>query len=136
MRTHIYLSTIAGVALVSVILSSRVTGADGSARMALTGQVSSMEDGPMEGVLVSVRQDGSTVTVTVVSDERGRFGFPAARIGPGHYAIRTRAVGYELDGPKAVDVPAEKTATADVKLRKAKNIVSQLTDAEWLAIIP
>ena len=136
MRTHISLSTIAAAALFPFLLWSRVTGADGSVRIALTGQVSSMEDGQMEGVLVSARQDGSTVTVTVVSDERGRFAFPATKVAPGRYAIKIRAVGYELDGPKTVDVPAETTATADLKLRKAKNIGSQLTDAEWLASIP
>jgi len=32
---------------------------------ALTGQVSSAAEGPMEGVLVSARRDGATVTVTV-----------------------------------------------------------------------
>src|SRR5713226_317235 len=134
MRKHtVLVVTIATAAILLFVLSSRLRGADGSGRIALTGQVSSMEDGPMEGVLVSARQDGSTVTVTVVSDERGRFGFPATKVGPGRYALRIRAVGYELDGPKAVDVPAEKTTTADLTLRKARNIVSQLTDAEWLA---
>src|SRR6266852_1162098 len=134
MKKRILLSTIAAAALSPFFLSSHITGAEGPARIALAGQVGSMEDGPMEGVLVSARQDDSTVTVTVVSDENGRFGFPATRVGPGRYTITIRAVGYELDGPKAVNVPAETTAT--LKLRKAKNIFSQLTDAEWLASIP
>ena len=43
---------------------------------ALTGQVTSMEEGRMEGVLVSAKKDGSTSTVTVVSDEQGRYRFP------------------------------------------------------------
>jgi virginiamycin B lyase len=136
MHIRTCLSTMAAAALLPFILSFHVVGAGASARIALTGQVSSMEDGPMEGVLVSARQDGSTVTVTVVSGQRGRFAFPATKLEPGRYAIRIRAVGYELDGPKAVEIPAEKTATADVKLRKARNIASQLTDAEWLASIP
>src|SRR5216683_4562523 len=112
MRKHtVLVVTIATAAILLFVLSPRLRGADGSGRIALTGQVGSMEDGPMEGVLVSARQDGSTVTVTVVSDENGRFGFPATRVGPGRYTITIRAVGYELDGPKAVNVPAETTAT-------------------------
>src|SRR5207249_2087685 len=91
---------------------------------------------PMEGVLVSARQEASTVTITVVSDEQGRYSFPAAKVAPGRYALRIRAVGYDLDGPNAVEVGADKTANADLRLRKAKNIASQLTDAEWLASIP
>ncbi len=117
-------------------LWSHLSAAEGSARLALAGQVTSMEEGPMEGVLVSVRQDGSPTTITVVTDGQGRYGFPSARVATGHYAIRIRAVGFDLDGPKAVDVAADKTATADLTLRKTKNIVSQLTDAEWLASIP
>ncbi|HEY2136960.1 MAG TPA: hypothetical protein VGH49_13805, partial [Xanthobacteraceae bacterium] len=34
---------------------------------ALSGQVSSGEEGAMEGVLVSARREGSTVTTTVVT---------------------------------------------------------------------
>ena len=36
---------------------------------ALTGSVSSAAEPAMEGVLVSARKDGSTITVTVVSDD-------------------------------------------------------------------
>jgi len=113
-----------------------LSGAEDPPGLALTGHVSSPEDGPMEGVLVSAKMDGSTVTTTVVTDEQGRYKFSSVRLSPGHYVIKTRAVGYDLDGPKAVDVTADKTTTADVLLRKAKNIASQLTDAEWLASIP
>src|SRR5258707_1202513 len=136
MHKRILLVPLAATMSLPFVLSSHITGAEGSAKIALAGQVGSMEDGPMEGVLVSARLNGLTITTTVVSDERGRFGFPAAKVGPGQNAIKIRAVGYELDGPKTVDVPAEKMATADLKLRKARNIASQLTDAEWLASIP
>ena len=36
----------------------------------------------MEGVLVSAKKPGSTITVTVVSDESGAYAFPAGRLGP------------------------------------------------------
>ncbi len=110
--------------------------ADSSPGIALTGQLSSKEEGMMEGVLVSVKKDDSTITVTVVSDGKGRYSFPASKVGPGHYSLRIRAVGYELDGPKAVDVAPDKATTADIKLRKTKNLSAQLTNAEWLASMP
>src|SRR4029453_6189244 len=91
----------------------------------------------MEGVLVSAKQDGSTVTVTVVSDERGRYSFPSTRIRTGHYTISIRAVGVEVDGSKkTVDVKTDKTATVDIRLHRTKDLASQLTDAEWLASLP
>ena len=135
-RHSVLVVTIATAAMALSVLSPPLSGAAAAGRIALTGQVSSIEDGPMEGVLVSARQEGSAVTVTVVSDEQGRYSLPSAKVVPGHYTIRIRAVGYDLDGPKAVDVAADKTVTADLKLRKAKNVAGQLTDAEWLASIP
>jgi streptogramin lyase len=106
------------------------------APVALTGQVSSAAEGAMEGVLVSARKDGSTVTITVASDNAGRFSFPATRLEPGRYALAIRAVGYELDGRKSIDVAADKAATVDLALRPTRNLSKQLTNAEWLASVP
>lgn len=102
---------------------------------ALRGTVTAGE-GPLEGVLVSARKSGSSITVTVVSDKDGRYSFPAARLEAGDYGLRIRAVGYDLDEPAQVSIAADKTATADLKLRAAADIASQLTNAEWLASMP
>ncbi len=64
---------------------------------ALAGQVSSMEEGSMEGVLVSAKKAGSTITTTVVTNDRGNYSFPQGRLEPGQYALSIRAVGYEMD---------------------------------------
>ena len=90
----------------------------------------------LEGVLVSARKSGSTITVTVVSDKDGRYTFPATRLEPGAYSLRIRAVGYDLDGPTQVSVAADKTTTADLALHAAQDVASQLTNAEWLASMP
>jgi len=103
---------------------------------ALTGQVTSAEEGAMEGVVVSARKDGSTISVSVVTDAMGRFAFPAARLEPGRYTMKARAAGYELDGAKAADVPSGQEAKADIKLRKVKNLSAHLTNAEWLMSMP
>jgi virginiamycin B lyase len=103
---------------------------------ALAGQVTAPEGGALEGVLVSAQLDGSPITITVVSDQSGHFSFPAAKLGPGHYALRIRATGYELDGQPAADVAADKTANVDLKLRKAKDLAAQLTNTEWFMSFP
>ena len=58
----------------------------------------------MEGVLVSAKRTDATVTITVVSDEQGRYRFPSAKLPAGVYALRIRATGYDLNGPRTVDV--------------------------------
>jgi virginiamycin B lyase len=103
---------------------------------ALAGKVSSAAEPVMEGVVVSAKKDGSTITISVVTDEKGQFSFPAARLEPGHYTLSARAVGYEFDGPKAADVTAGQAATADIKLKPTRNLSSQLTNAEWMMSMP
>ena len=102
---------------------------------ALTGRVTAAREA-LEGVLVSARESGSTITVTVVSDKDGRYSFPAGRLVPGAYSLGIRAVGYDLEGPSQVSVAADKTTTADLTLRAAQDLASQLTNAEWLASMP
>ena len=90
----------------------------------------------MEGVLVNLKREGSTITTTVVTNEQGRYAFPADRVQPGKYTVSIRAVGYILDGPKSVEIPAGGNATADLKLNRARNIHLQLSNAEWMASLP
>ena len=46
--------------------------------VALTGLVTSDEEGPMEGVVVTARREGSTISISVVTDDKGRYTFPAS----------------------------------------------------------
>jgi streptogramin lyase len=104
---------------------------------ALTGQIIAADQtGAMEGVLVSAQNSQSPITITVVSDQNGRFSFPAAKLVPGHYSLRIRATGYELDGPQAADVAQQKTANVDLKLRKTADLAAQLTNTEWFMSFP
>ena len=90
----------------------------------------------MEGVVVSAKKDGSTITVSLVSNAQGRFAFPASRLGPGHYTLKARAAGYELDGARAADVAAGQETKVDVKLKKVRNLSATLTNAEWMLSVP
>jgi virginiamycin B lyase len=130
------LSLLASASLLGMLAHAGLsTSALAQAAAALTGQVSSAEEGPMEGVLVTAKKDGSTIAVTVVTDAKGEYSFPADRLDAGHYAIATRAIGYDLNGPKAVDIAAG-GSKADIKLVKTKNLANQLSNAEWLLSAP
>ena len=103
---------------------------------ALTGIVSSDAEGPMEGVLVSAKPVGGTIAVTVVSDKQGRYIFPAGRLAPDKYQLSVRAVGYVLATPNLLATVAKGQTKTDIKLTKASEIASQLSDVEWLMSIP
>jgi streptogramin lyase len=123
-------------ASVALLLFAYGSPARAQGAAAISGAVSSAEDGAMEGVLVSAKKDGSNKTVTVVSDAKGHYSFPAARLEPGHYQITIRAVGYDLDGTPAAEVAAGKAAATDIKLKKTRNLALQLSNAEWLISMP
>src|ERR1700675_2000099 len=102
--------------------------AHSQAAAALTGQVTSDAEGAMEGVVVSAKKEGSTVTVSVISDAQGRYSFPGDRLGSGKYKLTIRAAGYDLAGATTADLADERAATVDLKLRKTKNPVSQMSN--------
>ena len=49
----------------------------------------------MEGVVVSAQAEGSTITISVVSDDKGQFRFPSAKIPAANYKLSIRAIGYD-----------------------------------------
>ena len=124
------------LAALTALLVSQSLRAAAAPEPALTGQVSSTEEGPMEGVLVSAKRADSTITTTVVSDAAGRYSFPAAKSPPGEYALGIRAGGYDLDGSGAAVVTAGKTTAVDLKLRKTSDLAAHLSNAEWIASVP
>jgi hypothetical protein len=103
---------------------------------ARTGIVSSEAEGKMEGVVVTARRPGSIVQISVTTDAQGRYSFPPSRLQPSEYTLSVRAVGYDIDSATKATVAANKTASADIKLKQTKNLAGQFTNAEWMMSIP
>src|SRR5438046_1793455 len=115
---------VAGLATILSYTPRSLIGAaaDSPNSAALAGQVTSKEEGPMEGVLVSAKKAGSPVTITVVSDQQGRYSFPRAKLEPGQYSLSVRAAGYDLENPGQVEVTPQQPARADLSLHQTKNL--------------
>jgi virginiamycin B lyase len=127
------LTTVAGLAAVLIQFST----AFAERGVSLTGQVRSDKEGFMEGVIITAKKDGSTIAYSVATNKSGWYAFPSDTVTPGHYAVKLRATGYDLDGPGQVDVdPDRQTTTASFKLAPTKNLAAQLTNAEWLISAP
>ena len=125
--------SIAIAVVLSVLLANPVAA---QAPAAISGQVTSTEEGPMEGVLVTARRDGAQFAVSVSTNERGVYTFPESRLAPGKYSLQIRAVGYELERPATTDIAAARTATLDLTLRKTTDLSLQLTSTEWFMSWP
>ncbi len=130
MRASVLISAV----LAGLVLFAGAGTAQTPSPSALAGKVTSQEEGAMEGVLVSAKRAGSTMTITVVSNAQGQYSFPRDRLEPGRYSVAIRAVGYELPRPGSaqVEVMARETAALDLNLIKTKNLAHQLSNGEWL----
>ena len=136
MHMRLRLTAITGLAALVVCVGSSSPPLQAQAGVSLTGRVTSAEEGPMEGVVVTAWKEGSTISVSVVTDSTGRYNFPESKLYEGDYLLKIRAIGYELLGPAAVDVRPGVTAGADIRLVKTENLAAQLTNAEWVASMP
>src|SRR5438132_11676306 len=134
MRAKLMLTLAATVAAMVFPPVSNAVRAEGDA--ALTGVVSSEAEGKMEGVVVTARRAKSIVQVSVTTDAEGRYSFPRNRLEPGEYTLSVRAVGYDIGSPAKAAVANGKAATADIKLKKTKNLAGQLSNAEWMMSFP
>src|SRR3954463_9868122 len=111
--TKLFLASVSAVALSVVIGHPAI-----AAPAALSGTVSSSQEGKMEGVVVSAKRPGSTIMVSVSTNAKGEFSFPKDRLAPGDYDITMRAIGYTLPVTKAT-IREDGAAQLDLKLGKA-----------------
>ena len=104
---------------------------------ALTGIVSSPEEGKMEGVVVSAKRPGSTIMVSVSTNAQGQYSFPQDRLAPGAYDITIRAAGYTLE-QTAATVQSGGSTQLDLRLAKAAPdiLALQMSNSEWVQSAP
>lgn len=114
----------------------QATKLDGGASGTLDGTVKAATGEPLEGVAVSTRAAGRTVTTTVFSDAEGRYEFPP--LAPGRYKVWAQAEGYR-PADSAVDVTKTATARLTLKIEKftrVEDVYPQLSSGEWLDSLP
>jgi virginiamycin B lyase len=133
-KKSVFLMTV-GVIAASIVILCAASGVKSTEAPRLSGIVSSDAEGPMEGVLVSAKLAGGTITVTVVTDKQGRYDFPTAKLVPGPYDLTIRAVGYDTPDQTSV-VVGQKRSEFNLKLNKTKDLASQLTWGEWVMSAP
>src|SRR5260221_719338 len=121
MTRRLLLVVSAGLVFVAFLAGGGAGAAEAQTSTALTGRVSSAEEGAMEGVVVSAKKAGSTVTVSVVSDDRGRFAFPSSKLGSGSYSLEIRATGYALRAPSSGEITLARPLAARLKLRQGRD---------------
>ena len=99
----------------------------------LSGTVRSSEGKPLEGIGVSARNMGETLTTTVYTDESGRYLFPPTA--SGKYKVWAQAVGFETSRTEAGLADGAKKEV-DLTLASLADFHKQLSGTEWAASLP
>src|SRR5205085_1118420 len=102
----------AGVACALAAMSAH------AADRVLTGAIASAAGQKLEGVTVSAKLEGSTITTSVYTDTSGTYVFPP--LPEGKYRVWAQALGFEAN-KSAVDLTAA---------RKQNFALTEITDAE------
>ncbi len=106
------------------------------ADVALQGRVTSQAEGAMEGVVVSAQKMGTTITLSILSNQAGDYQFPRAKLGAGVYALRIRAIGFDADNLAPVTIASGQPTLLNIPLKKTADLAAQLTNAEWIQSVP
>jgi virginiamycin B lyase len=129
--TQLHNLTVASVGVVSLALIIFTTPVLAES---LSGVVSSQKEGSMEGVLVSAKKQGGTISVTVVSNAEGQYNFPSDRLSPGTYDMTIRAAGYKLPDT-TVNINTGNSARFDINLNEVTSkfeLARQMSNTEWM----
>src|SRR4030088_2301074 len=100
--TQVQRKLLAGVASLVVVGFAATTA---SADQLLTGSITSATGQKLEGVLVSAKKEGSTITTTVYTDLNGDYFFPA--MADGKYQVWAQTLGFQT-AKGAGDLPPTK----------------------------
>jgi streptogramin lyase len=98
----------------------------------LTGTIKSTSNETMEGVTVSAKIEGQTITTSVFTDEQGHYYFPAMQ--SGNYRVWAQAVGYEK-AQGEVDLKGT-VQHKDFVMKQAKDFFLQLSGDQMVAALP
>src|SRR5579872_375314 len=122
------LAIMAGVLAVSI--SAGAYGADENGAL-LAGTVKSDSGEKMNGVTVSAKAQGRTITTSVFTDQQGDYYFPP--MVPGEYQVWAQADSFDTVRAK-VDLTG--TRHQDFVLKPMKDFQRQLTGDQLLASVP
>ena len=82
----------------------------------ITGTVKGPDGAPFKGAFVNAQDTKTRITISVLSDEDGRYHF--GNLPAGSYSLRIRAIGYRSDPRDGVTLAGDQTASFNWSLQK------------------
>jgi len=99
----------------------------------LSGRVEDPAHGRLAGVMVTAYDVPRLESVSVFTQEDGRYTFPPLR--PGRYRVRARQIGWEDAFRDDVALKADRVAKLDFALAPAADVNAQLSASAWFSLL-
>src|SRR6476469_8463974 len=99
-------------ALLAILAATTVLSAADAAT--ITGTVTGPDGAPFRGAFVQARNAKTKITVSVLSDNQGRY--HVENLGAGDYRVQIAAPGFRADPKSGVALTADQNATQDFAL--------------------
>ena len=130
-----WLSFTLAAALVVAGLWTTPAAQSGGGTAVVQGNVKDGAGAAMEGVIVSARADGKTITTSVFSDRQGNYQFPA--LPAGQYKVWAQAVGFQAGRTEFALAGSRVDRNFTLaQLTNVDDIVRQMTGVEYLRSLP
>ena len=100
----------------------------------LTGTVTGPDGAPFRAAFVQARNAGLKMTVSVLSDNQGKY--VVENLPAGDYRLTIRAVGFKADAKSGVKLTADQNATQDFALQKGMVRWTDISIYQGLALLP
>src|SRR5450631_4573883 len=100
---------IQGLGILGLLLAAPVADA-----ATIAGTVTGPDGAPYRGAFVQARHAGLKMTVSVLSDNQGRYF--AENLPAGEYRVQVRAIGFKTNPKAGLNLTADQTASADFAL--------------------
>jgi streptogramin lyase len=125
--------TMRSLLLATTASFAMATGAQAADQL-LAGSITSASGGKLEGVTVSAKRDGTTITTSVYTDQDGNYYFPPQP--EGKYQVWAQALGFET-AKGSVDLTATRKHNISLKpMTDAEAIYRQLPGELMVAALP
>src|SRR6266404_5928444 len=134
-RNLLLIAIAAAICAVGVLKAApqRRTNASNRSGALLGGTIRSAAGKPLEGVTVSAKSDGKTISTSVFTDEDGEYIFPSLDIGT--YRVWAQAVGFDT-GRARVEWTCARSIHQDFVLKTGGDPTRQMTGSDWFATLP
>lgn len=120
--------------ILSIVLGGFLPSCQSSfaADVTLSGAVSASGEF-LEGVAVSARVNGGTITTTVYTNRQGKYSFPPLDVG--RYKVGAQAIGFDAERVE-LNITPGKPLEQNFTLKPLQDFSKQLSGSEWMASLP